>query len=77
MIPVIIPVNPSTLLIEVIFSVSNDGSSTITCGGVTLDYPKPGFFMVAPAMDHFLLLAFSPAVFPLPTPIVVVELILF
>ena len=36
-IPVIIPVNPSTLLIPVIFSVSNVGNSTITCGGVNAE----------------------------------------
>ena len=32
-IPVIIPVNPSTLVISVIFSVLNAGNSIITCGG--------------------------------------------
>ena len=31
------PVNPSTLLIPVIFSVSNVGNSTITCGGVNAE----------------------------------------
>ena len=34
LIPVIIPVNPSTLSIDVIFSVLNSGKSIITCGGV-------------------------------------------
>ena len=34
LIPVIIPVKPSTLLIDVIFSVLNDGKLIITCGGV-------------------------------------------
>ena len=37
LIPVIIPVNPSTLLIDVIFSVSNEGKSIITCGGVIFE----------------------------------------
>ena len=33
-IPVIIPVNPSTLFIDVIFSVWNEGNSMITSGGL-------------------------------------------
>ena len=34
LIPVMIPVNPSTLSIDVIFSVLNSGKLIITCGGV-------------------------------------------
>ena len=41
-----IPVNPSTLVIDVTFSVLNVGKSTNTCGGVNAEYPKPGFVIV-------------------------------
>ena len=68
-IPVIIPVNPSTLLIDVNFSVWYSGSSTITCGGVNAEYPKPGLVTVADVITPLVIVAVATALVPIHTPI--------
>ena len=72
-IPVIIPVNPSTLSIDVIFSVSNVGNSTKTCGGVNAEYPNPGLVIVVLVIAPLDMVAVAVAVVPTPTgdPIVI------
>ena len=69
LIPVIIPVNPWTLSIDVIFSVLNSGKSIITWGGVKLEYPKPGFVIVNAVTVPLVIVAVAVAVVPIPTPI--------
>ena len=69
LIPVIIPVNPSTLSIDVIFSVLNGGKSIITCGGVRFEYPKPGFVIDILDTVPLVIVAVAVAVEPIPTPI--------
>ena len=72
-IPVIMPVNPSTLSIDVIFSVSNIGNSTNTCGGVNAEYPNPGLVIVVLVIAPLDMVAVAVAVVPTPTgdPIVI------
>ena len=62
-----IPVNPSILLISVIFSVLNSGKSIITCGGVVLVYPNPWFTTLMAFIDPFVMVAVAVAVVYVPT----------
>ena len=66
-IPVIIPVYPSTLVIVSIFSNWNGGRSTMTCGGVTFEYPKPGFVTVIALNEPLVIVAVASAVVAIPT----------
>ena len=67
LIPVIIPVKPSTLLIDVIFSVLNDGKLIITCGGVMFDYPNPALVTLIADIEPFVIVADAVAVVATPT----------
>ena len=69
LIPVMIPVNPSTLSIDVIFSVLNGGKSIMTCGGVRFEYPKPGFVIDISVTVPLVIVAVEVAVVQIPTPI--------